>query len=210
VNKTKKILISFVISLCIVLVFQFVFNNLFKSDNETIYFLNKDVYKGEKITKEDLKNVIVSSKLDMKDSFNIDYTNKVAKENLSKGQVLSKNNIIEKEELEETNEKYEYISIEIKSISQAVAYQLKKGDSINVYFTSRDISSENTSQSIVQNTKTIKVLENKKIIGLYDSSGNEVIDNDVYNAIVLRVTTEEAMKLSNIKEEGNFNISLVR
>lgn len=209
-NKTKKILISFVISLCIVLVFQFVFNNLFKSDNETIYFLNKDVYKGEKITKEDLKNVIVSSKLDMKDSFNIDYTNKVAKENLSKGQVLSKNNIIEKEELEETNEKYEYISIEIKSISQAVAYQLKKGDSINVYFTSRDISSENTSQSIVQNTKTIKVLENKKIIGLYDSSGNEVIDNDVYNAIVLRVTTEEAMKLSNIKEEGNFNISLVR
>lgn len=209
-KNTKKIIISFVISLCIVLSFQFVFNNLFKSDTETIYVLNKEVYKGEKITKEDLKSIIVSSKLNMKDSFNINYANKVAKENLSKGQVLSKDNISEKEELEETNERYEYVSIEIKNISQAVAYQLKKGDNINVYFTSRDILGENGSQSIVQNTKTIKILENKKIIGLYDTSGSEVIDNDVYNAIVLRVTDDEAANLSNIKEEGSFNISLVK
>lgn len=209
-EKTKKILISFVISLCIVLIIQVVFDKFFKSDSQTIYVLNKDIYKGEKITMEDLQSVTVSSKLDMKDNFNIDYSNKVAKENLVKGQILSRENLNKKEELEEQDEKYEYVSIEIKSISQAVAYQLKKGDNINVYFTSRDIISENSSQSIVQNTKTIKILENKKIIGLYDTSGNEIIDNDVYNAIVLRVTDEEAMKLSNIKEEGSFNISLVK
>lgn len=209
-KNTKKLIISFVISLCIVLLFQFVFNSFFKSDNETIYVLTKDIYKGERITNEDLKSITVSSNVDMKDSFDIDYTNKVAKENLSKGQVLSKDNITDKEELDETDEKYEYVSIEIKSISQAMAYQLKKGDNINVYFTSKDIISESSSQGIVKNTKTIKILEKKKIIGLYDSSGNEVIDNDVYNAIVLRVTSEEAVNISNIKEEGNFNISLVK
>lgn len=209
-KNTKKILIAFGISLSIVLFFQFVFNNLFRSKEQTIYILNKDIYTGEKITKQDLISITVAGNLNMKDSFNINYTNKVAKENLLKGQVLSKNNISKKEELEETEDKYEYVSIEIKSISQAVAYQLKKGDNITVYFTSGDITSENNSQSIVQNTKTIKILENKKIIGLYDSSGNEVTDSSVYNAIVLRVTDKEAASLFNIKEEGNFNISLVK
>lgn len=209
-NKTKKILISFVISLCIVLVFQFVFNNLFKSDSQTIYILNKDIYKGEKITKEDLKSITVSSKLDMKDCFNVDYAGNLAKGNLIKGHVLSSCDFAEKEQLEKTEEKYEYISIEIKSISQAMAYQLKKGDNINIYFTSRDITDENSSKSIVENNKTIKILENKKIIGLYDTSGNEVGDNEVYNAIVLRVTDDEAISISNIKEEGSFNISLVK
>lgn len=198
------------ISLCIVLIFQVIFNSMFKSDNKTIYVLNKDIYKGEKITKEDLKNITVSNKLDMKDNFDINYENKVAKENLSKGQVLSNENISNKKDLGESGEKYEYVSIEIKNISDAMAYQLKKGDNINVYFTSRDIAGKNESGSIVQNTKTIKVLENKNIIGVYDSSGNEVVSGDVYNAIILRVTNEEAINISNIKEEGKFNISLVK
>lgn len=72
------------------------------------------------------------------------------------------------------------------------------------------MSSTNDNQSIIQDTKTIKVLENKKIIGLYDSSGNESMHGDVYNAIVIRVTDKEAIALSNIKEEGKFNISLVK
>lgn len=209
-KNTRKILISFMISLCIVLIFQVIFNSMFKSDNKTIYVLNKDIYKGEKITKEDLKNITVSNKLDMKDNFDINYDNKVAKENLSKGQVLSNENISNKKDLGESGEKYEYVSIEIKNISDAMAYQLKKGDNINVYFTSRDIAGKNESGSIVQNTKTIKVLENKNIIGVYDSSGNEVVSGDVYNAIILRVTNEEAINISNIKEEGKFNISLVK
>lgn len=209
-KNTRKILISFMISLCIVLIFQVIFNSMFKLDNKTIYVLNKDIYKGEKITKEDLKNITVSNKLDMKDNFDINYENKVAKENLSKGQVLSNENISNKKDLGESGEKYEYVSIEIKNISDAMAYQLKKGDNINVYFTSRDIAGKNESGSIVQNTKTIKVLENKNIIGVYDSSGNEVVSGDVYNAIILRVTNEEAINISNIKEEGKFNISLVK
>jgi len=45
---------------------------------------------------------------------------------------------------------------------------------------------------------------------LYDSSGNESEIGDVYNAIVLRVTDNEAITLSNIKDEGIFNISLVK
>lgn len=209
-KNTKRILISFVISLCIVLIFQVIFNNLFKSQNETIYILNKDIYKGEKITKDDLKSIEVSNRLDMKDSFNVNYVDKVAIQNLSKGKVLSSYDIACKEELEETEEKYEYISIEIKNISQAVAYQLKKGDIVNIYFTSKDITEESNFESILQNAKTIKLLENKKIIGLYDSSGVEIESKEVYNAIILRVTAEEAATISNIREEGSFNISLVK
>ena len=119
--------------------------------------LDKDIYKGERITKEDLKSIVVANKLELKDSFNVNYVDKVAVQNLSRGQVLSSYDIAYEEDLEETEEKYEYVSIEIKNISQAVAYQLKKGDVVNVYFTSRDITNQNNFQSIMQNTKTIKV-----------------------------------------------------
>jgi len=125
-KNTKKLVISFVISLCLVLIFEFVLNSYFKSDNETIYVLRDDIYKGERITKDSLKSITVSSKLDMKSSFNVDYVDKVAKENLPKGKVISNSDVINKEDCKETEDKYEYVSIEVKDLSQGLAYQLRK------------------------------------------------------------------------------------
>lgn len=209
-NSTKKLIISFVISLVLVLIIQFVWNSFAYNKEQAIYVLNKDIYKGEKLTEEDFEIINVTRSRNINDSYNVDIVDKVAKENLSEGKILQNSDLENIKDFQNIEEKYEYVSIEVKDISDGVAYQLNKGQNINVYFTARDISVNENVQSIVQNTKTIKVLEDKKIIGLYDTSGNEVEKGNVYNAIILRVSTEEAMTLSNIKDEGNFNISLVK
>lgn len=209
-KNTKKLIISFCISLALVLFIRFLFNSFFSSNEETIYMLTKDVYKGENITEEDVKSITVINQKHLKNSINVNYVDKVAKENLQVGKILENTDMINKEEIKEGEKQYEYVSIEIKDISDSVAYQLNKGDNINVYFTSKDISSGENLKTFIKDNKTLKILDNKKIIGLYDSSGREIIKGNTYNAIMLRVTSEEAMILSNIKEEGYFNISLVK
>ena len=201
-NNTKKLIISFVISLFVVLAFKIIWN-MFSSNNETeILMLTKDVYKGEKITKEDYKVIKVIGNNNITNESNVDVRSKVAK--------LNNNDLIDEKAFETSDEKYEYISIEIKDISDAVAYQLAKGQNINVYFTSREVIAGQNVQNIVSDTKTVKVLGNKKIIGLYDSLGREVTKDDLYSAILLRVSSEEAMTISNIKDEGAFNITLIK
>ena len=209
-KNTKKLIISFCISLVLVIIIRVLFNGFFSTNEETIYVLTKDIYKGEKITKEDVKSITVVNQNYLKNSINVDYVDKVAKENLQIGKILENTDMINKEEIKESEKQYEYVSIEIKDISDSVAYQLNKGDNINVYYTSKDILSETNLKTVIKDNKTIKILENKKIIGLYDTSGRETIKGNTYNAIMLRVTAEEAMILSNIKEEGYFNISLVK
>lgn len=209
-KNTKKLIISFCISLVLVIIIRVLFNGFFATDEATIYVLTKDVYKGEKITKEDVKSITVVNQNYLKNSINVDYVDKVAKENLRIGKILENTDMVNKEEIKDTKEQYEYVSIEIKDISDSVAYQLSKGDNINVYYTSKDISNGENLKTFIKDNKTIKILENKKIIGLYDASGKETIKGNTYNAIMLRVTSEEAIILSNIKEEGYFNISLVK
>ena len=209
-NNTKKLIISFVISLFVVLAFKIIWN-MFSSNNETeILMLTKDVYKGEKITKEDYKVIKVIGNNNITNESNVDVRSKVAKETLEEGKILNNNDLIDEKAFETSDEKYEYISIEIKDISDAVAYQLAKGQNINVYFTSREVIAGQNVQNIVSDTKTVKVLGNKKIIGLYDSLGREVTKDDLYSAILLRVSSEEAMTISNIKDEGAFNITLIK
>ncbi len=209
-SNAKKLIISFVISLFVVLAFKFIWN-MFSSNNETeILMLTKDVYKGEKITKEDYKVIKVVGQNYLSNQSNVDVRSKVAKENLEEGKILNSNDLVNEKDFEISDEKYEYVSIEIKDISDGAAYQLAKGQNINVYFTSRDVIAGQNIQNVVSNTKTIKVLENKKIIGLYDSVGREVATGDVFNAILLRVSSEEAITLSNIKDEGEFNVTLIK
>ena len=209
-NNTKKLIISFVISLFVVLAFKIIWN-MFSSNNETeILMLTKDVYKGAKITKEDYKVIKVIGNNNITNESNVDVRSKVAKETLEEGKILNNNDLIDEKAFETSDEKYEYISIEIKDISDAVAYQLAKGQNINVYFTSREVIAGQNVQNIVSDTKTVKVLGNKKIIGLYDSLGREVTKDDLYSAILLRVSSEEAMTISNIKDEGAFNITLIK
>lgn len=209
-NNTKKLIISFVISLFVVLAFKIIWN-MFSSNNETeILMLTKDVYKGEKITKEDYKVIKVIGNNNITNESNVGVRSKVAKETLEEGKILNNNDLIDEKAFETSDEKYEYISIEIKDISDAVAYQLAKGQNINVYFTSREVIAGQNVQNIVSDTKTVKVLGNKKIIGLYDSLGREVTKDDLYSAILLRVSSEEAMTISNIKDEGAFNITLIK
>ncbi len=212
-KNTKKIIISFAISLVILIIIQIIFGKVFKNENVEIYVATKDIYKGEKIIESSLKKIKVQKNNNIKNYYNVDIVNKFAKINIVSGKVLENSDVVDKVN-KESVENYEYITLEIKNISSGLAYQLKEGDFVNVYYTAKEkdikgVLGEKETLSSVGDNKTIKIFENIKVEGLYDSLGNKVNEQQ-YNAIMLRVSKDDAMLISNIKQEGEFNISLIK
>lgn len=206
----KKIIISFVISLIVVLIVQVIWNN-FNKDSLSIYVALKDIYKGEKILKDDIKEIKVQNNSSLVKYSNIKIDNQFANENIVCGKVLESNDLTTKK----ADEQYEYLTIEVKDISDALAYQLKKGDYINVYYTTKNkelYNIANNKEEVVETDLniTFKMFENIKVIGLYDSSGIEVNEGSQYKAIMLRVEEKEAIIVSSIKSEGTFSVSILK
>lgn len=209
----KKIIISFALSFLVVIVMQLVWNKFGKSD-VSLYVATKDIYKGEKILKQDIKEIKVKKNKSIVKYVNVGVENKIAKENIVSGKVLESSDITS-EKLEKSDvESYEYITIEIKDVSDSLAYQLKKDDYINVYYTTKNKKLDNilTNREAIETeiNTTFRIFENIKIIGLYDSMGTEVSSGEQYKAIMLRVKAEDAILISSIKSEGTFTVSTVR
>lgn len=209
----KKIIISFAVALLVVIVIQLVWNK-FDKNSVSVYVATKDIYKGEMILKEDIKEIKVGRDSEINKYIDVEVENKIAKENIVSGKVLENSDITSKKVDESEDESYEYLTIEVKEVSDSLAYQLKKGDYINVYYTTKNkklnsIVSKGEAIETDLNT-TFRIFENIKVIGLYDSAGIEVDSGEQYKAIMLRVKKEEAMLVSNIKSEGTFTISTVK
>jgi len=214
VKSIKKVVISFCVALFVVVVVQFVWNK-FDKNNVSIYVANSDIYKGEKILKEDIKEFKVERYSDISKYSNVNIESKVAKENIIAGKILEKSDVTSEKVEYNEDESYEYLTIELKDVSDSLAYQLKTGDYINVYYTSKnkklDSVLANKEETIeTELNTTFRIFENIKVIGLYDSIGVEVNSGEQYKAIMLRVKTEEAILVSNIKDEGIFTVSLVK
>ena len=110
---------------------------------------------------------------------------------------------------------YEYISLPITTSDDALAYKIKKGSTVNIYFTGKvkqvenvlkvennAVYSSNQSEAIV----TAKLYEGVNIAGVYDSVGG--IDT-IFTQIVIMVPKEDVPKLVNLKTLGAFTLSLV-
>ena len=211
---TKKILISLIASLLIVLIVQVLWNNLVKEDKQ-VYLVKKDIYKGERITDDAVVKIKVKQSSNLKSSYNLDIKDKLASVNMQQGKLLTQEDLMDYSVRDNVEEEYEYITIELKNIADSLAYQLKKGDNINVYYTSKDkdINSKIGDKTYIDgldSTSTVRIFENIKVIGLYNSSGTEIINDGQYSAIMLRVKKEDAILISNIKAYGTFNISYVK
>lgn len=210
----KKIILSFLVSLIIVIIIQFVWAE-FGDNSVSVYVAINDIYKGEKILKENVKEIKVQKNSEISKYYNIKIENKFAKENIVSGKLLENNDLASKNVEVFEDESYEYITIELKEVSDALAYQLKKGDYINVYYTTNNkkLNSVLTDKNKTIETDlniTFRIFENIKVIGLYDSDGAETNIGKQYKAIMLRVKKEEAILVSNIKKEGTFTVSTVK
>lgn len=143
-----------------------------------------------------------------------------AKDNIYKGEIVSKREIDTKENLKiiEIPEGLEKIAIKVKSAENGVAYQLKQGDKVNLYFTGRyaiikdsvvglEISPANITDE--NSMCTVKLLDKSEVLGIFDESGRNIIESDFgkVDSIVFAVDNAKAKVINNLRSQGTFDIT---
>ena len=214
-KNSKKIIISLCISLVILGVCELIYSKALKGNEVEIKVITEDVYKGEIISEEIIKRIKIKKNSNLNKYANVDVSEKVASRNILAGKILEEGDVLEKTDNKKDDENYEYVTIEVKNISDGLAYQLKKGNKVNLYYTVKDkqisaIGQENNIKSSIENIKTIRLIENLEVIDVFDAAGNTTKDKGIYSAIMFRVTENQAITIANIKSEGTFSVTLIK
>lgn len=214
-KNSKKIIISLCISLVILGVCELIYSKALKGNEVEIKVITEDVYKGETISEEIIKRIKIKKNSNLNKYGNVDVSEKVASRNILAGKILEEGDVLEKTDNKKDDENYEYVTIEVKNISDGLAYQLKKGNKVNLYYTVKDkqinaIGQENNIKSSIENIKTIRLIEHLEVINVFDASGNVTNDKGIYSAIMFRVTENQAITIANIKSEGTFSVTLIK
>lgn len=215
-NRNKKIIIACLIAMTFILITNYIINTFFKEEQYSVYALNQVILQGENLSLDKLDKVQVNKKYDYIDDNNIDiYIEKyVAKEDLNKGQVLSKEILKHKEENDEFNA---YVVLPITNFKNAGGYQIGKGDKINVYYTSKQSQVENVikdyeriyATTSMDSMITIKLLERVTVIDVYYDTGEKSSKGEAFKQVMVKTDIETAQKIANLKEQGVFDICLV-
>ena len=87
--------------------------------------------------------------------------------------------------------KKEYINIKL---NENLNYNIKKGDIVNIYYTSKD--------------KSKLILENIEIINSYNKEGIE--SNKNITQILIGIKSDDVSIINSLKEGGLFDISIVK
>mgnify|MGYP004552110303 CR=1 FL=1 len=214
-KNSKKLIISLCISLVILGVCELIYSKTLKENEVEIKVATEDIYKGETISEEIIKRIKIKKNSDLNKYGNVDVSEKVASRNILAGKILEEGDVSEKIDNKKDEENYEYVTIEVKNISDGLAYQLKKGDKVNLYYTVKDkqinaIEQENNIKNSIENIKTIRLIEHLEVINVFDASGNVTNDKGIYSAIMFRVTENQAITIANIKSEGTFSVTLIK
>lgn len=185
-NKLKRKIIFLIILILLNYIFFFLYN-LFAITNryQKVYILNQDIKEGQNIKDEYFDIEYVKNN-------NFHFNNKneeyVFKCDLKKGQILNDTLVINKENYKV---KKEYINIKL---NENLNYNIKKGDIVNIYYTSKD--------------KSKLILENIEIINSYNKEGIE--SNKNITQILIGIKSDDVSIINSLKEGGLFDISIVK
>jgi len=218
IEKASLIIISAVLALIVFIILTLVQNSLINYEEETkVLIAIKDIEKETKLNKDYFKEIFIpvslSKELGALASLNGELYNRTS---IYKGQFLSSSLVATKEELKiiDVNANKEKISLELNDEASMLSYQIKKGDKVNLYFTGKtdvvDNIASKFSNVLVSNLTTIKILENEEILGIYDKDGvsSESENFTVPTSIVFGVTKENAEVINNLRNQGDFNITM--
>lgn len=203
----RRLKIIFILMVIFVIVYIFISlmykNIVLSKEYIDAYILNTDILRGNKISNQDICKVkILKKNYDGDINFIVDsWSDKdVSKTNLVKGQVITKDLLISKEEYVYNKDK-EIISLELDKNDIATNSKLEKGSMVNIYFTE-------TSQN--DNSETVKLIEeNVKIIDVNDDEANSVSKNKKASKVVIALSREKILLVNSYKRRGLFNISLI-
>ena len=185
-NKLKRKIIFLIILIFLNYIFFYLYN-LFAITNryQKVYILNEDIKEGQNIKDEYFDIEYVKNN-------NFHFNNKneeyVFKCDLKKGQILNDTLVINKENYKV---KKEYINIKL---NENLNYNIKKGDIVNIYYTSKD--------------KSKLILENIEIINSYNKEGIE--SNKNITQILIGINGDDVSIINSLKEGGLFDISIVK
>ena len=185
-NKLKRKIIFLIILIFLNYIFFYLYN-LFAITNryQKVYILNQDIKEGQNIKDEYFDIEYVKNN-------NFHFNNKneeyVFKCDLKKGQILNDTLVINKENYKV---KREYINIKL---NENLNYNIKKGDIVNIYYTSKD--------------KSNLILENIEIINSYNKEGIE--SNKNITQILIGIKSDDVSIINSLKEGGLFDISIVK
>lgn len=215
-NRNKKIIIACLIAMAFIIITNYIINTFFKEEQHSVYALNQVLLQGENLSLDKLDKVQVNKKYDYIDNSNINiYLDKyVAKEDLNKGQLLSKEILKDKEDNDEFNA---YVVLPITNFKNAGGYQIGKGDKINVYYTAKQSQVENIikdyeriyATTSMDSMITIKLLERVTVIDVYYDTGEKSSKGEPFKQVMVKTDLETAQKIANLKEQGVFDICLV-
>ena len=217
-NRTKKILLSFIIASFLVMTFTIVITNRTNSEYIEILIYNKDLVIGDKLTSEDVGKIKVkkedaTTKI-IQDKINVErITNKTLSCNVYENQIINKRDFIDNQEEMEQISGYKNVSIPITNSSNVICRSLKQGDKISLYFTEKaeKISKViNSKQKIFSNGQetgmvTCIVANDAQFLAAYDASGLKNTEN-VITDILIRVKESDAILAINLKSMGAFDI----
>lgn len=219
----RYVLLIFIMSIIIYLFLTYIYNKLIVNSNmESCYILKEDLKKGQEIKEEFLLKVNIEKGI-IKNVVNIDtINNKILNCDLKKGQVLLNDYCIGNDNYTPSIEN-EIICLKIECPEDFVSYQIGKDSIVNIYYTGNADMANNIitdmNLSNVKNDKetgyiSIKMLENIRIIDVFDRYGNsieEVKENkSEINSIMIEVKSELVNKINNLKNYGKFSLSIVR
>ncbi len=210
-----------ILAIILYFILTLIYNKIIvKNEYVDIYVLNKDVLKGEEITL-DLLNIVKIKGINNNEY--VDFANQkeyIANINMSKGQILTLNSVLSKEEYLQANSNKEIISLKIDSIEDEVSNIINKGSSVNIYYTgnTKQINEEyikSFKDKIISVGKadgytTFKFLENVSIIEIYDKNANVLKKGSglLVNYINIEVDSSIALIINNLKEYGTFSLTL--
>lgn len=203
--KPKSLIISACVAIVVFIALLFVEKSLLKPNGTVEGFVAvSDIDKGTVITEENIsklfteKNNIdgaleVSGAVKTKDEL----INKVAKENINKGEVVSNNSFISKDDkFKDINDLVE-VSFNVSDISQVVGGILRSGDIIDI-----SIIDNNTSESL-------SVLEDVYVDKAISSDGLQIDRSSDLSALTINilVSKDDSEKLNSYLNKGTLRIS---
>ncbi len=206
------IVIYFVLTLCYK-------KFILKDECNYVYFLVKNVSRGDKVLESDLTKLKISN--NTINEYLTEYLQDgYFKDDYLEGSIVLKRMLIPRDEYIKANLDNEILSLKLNSAEDAVSYQIDKGSVINIFYSAKFAEVENIlnnidNVSIISNNLnsgyvTIKLLEKVEILNCFDKYGNVIEKGNAFENILIQVSKEDSIKINNLKNYGKFSVSIIK